>query len=142
MKYEYLPGAENLLKTLKRLNQPIVLVTSSNDDKMAHLDEEIPELRRLFDFIVTADLITRSKPDPEGYLLGAKKIGKNITNCIVFEDSLQGVKAGRNAGAFVIGIAGTMPREALEPFSDLVIDSLTELDPEMLIKTATERDEQ
>ena len=142
MKYEYLPGAENLLKSLKRLNQPIVLVTSSNNDKMAHLDEEIPELRGLFDFIVTADLITKSKPDPEGYLLGAEKIERKIANCVVFEDSLQGVKAGRNAGAFVIGISGTMPRETLQPFADIVIDSLTELDPEKLIKIAIERNEQ
>lgn len=137
MKYEYLPGAENLLKTLKSLGQHIVLVTSSNDDKMAHLDDEIPELRGLFDYIVTADLITKSKPDPEGYLLGAKNIDKDIKDCIVFEDSLQGVKAGRNAGAYVIGVAGTMPREALQPYADIVIDSLTELDPQELIKIAT-----
>ena len=62
---------------------------------MAHLKEELPELRDMFDFVVTADLITKSKPDPEGYLLGAKKIDKDIRNCVVFEDSAQGVKAGK-----------------------------------------------
>ena len=141
MKYEYLPGAEKLLKTLKELGQPIVLVTSSNNDKMSHLDEEIPELRRLFDFIVTADLISKSKPDPEGYLLGAEKIGRDIRNCIVFEDSLQGVKAGHNAGAFVIGVAGTLGKEIIAPYSDLVVDSLEELDPNVLVQTAAERHE-
>lgn len=141
MRYEYLPGAENLLKTLKSMGQPIVLVTSSNDVKMAHLDEEIPELRSLFDFIVTADLISKSKPDPEGYLLGAKKINRDIRNCIVFEDSLQGVKAGRNANAYVVGVAGTLHRETLAPYADIVVDSLTELDPIKLISLAQDRHE-
>lgn len=139
MKYEYLPGAEQLLKTLKRLGQPIVLVTSSNDVKMKHLDEEIPELRGLFNFVVTADLITKSKPDPEGYLLGASKIVRNIRKCVVFEDSLQGVKAGRNAGAYVIGVAGTLDRETLSPYADIVVDSLTEVDPEALVELISER---
>lgn len=139
MKYEYLPGARELLMALKEKGQPIVLVTSSNDIKMAHLDEEIPELRGLFDFIVTADLISHSKPNPEGYLLGASKINRDSRNCIVFEDSLQGVKAGRNSGAYVVGVAGTLPREVLAPYSDIVIDSLTELDADNLINIAANR---
>lgn len=141
MKYDYTPGAEYLLKKLKELKQPIALVTSSNDDKMAHLDEEIPELRGLFDYIVTADQISKSKPDPEGYLLGAEKIDRDIRNCVVFEDSLQGVKAGKASGAFVIGVAGTLPKETLAPYSDIVIDSLTELNIEELVKIASQRNE-
>lgn len=141
MKYDYTPGAEYLLKRLKELKQPIALVTSSNDDKMAHLDEEIPELRGLFDYIVTADQISKSKPDPEGYLLGAEKIDRDIRNCVVFEDSLQGVKAGKASGAFVIGVAGTLPKETLAPYSDIVIDSLTELNIEELVKIASQRNE-
>lgn len=139
MKYSYLPGADRFLKTLKELGYPIVLVTSSNNDKMAHLDEEIPELRGMFDFIVTADLISRSKPDPEGYLLGAKKINRDIRKCVVFEDSLQGVKAGRSAGAFVVGVAGTLAKDTIQPFADIVINSLAELDIEMLINTVADR---
>lgn len=139
MRYEYLPGAENLLKALKKAGQPIVLVTSSNDVKMAHLDEELPELRGMFDSIVTADMITKSKPDPEGYLKGASEIHRDIRHCVVFEDSLQGVKAGHDSGAYVVGVAGTLPRETLSPYSDIVVDSLEEINLQNLMQTLRER---
>ncbi len=134
MKYEYKPGAEHLLKSIKASSRKMALVTSSNDVKMAHLDEEIPDLRNMFDFIVTADLITHSKPHPEGYMLGASKIGCDPNNCIVFEDSLQGVKAGRNSGAFVVGVSGTLPAYVLEPYADIVVDSLEKITIESLIE--------
>lgn len=139
MKYEYLPGAEQLLKAIKERGIPAVLVTSSNDVKMRHLDEELPEIRDYFTFIVTADLITKSKPDPEGYLLGAHKASRDIRECVVFEDSLQGVKAGRASGAYVVGVAGTLPREILSPYSDIVVDSLEEIQLDNLLKTIAQR---
>lgn len=139
MKYSYLPGAEVLLSELRSREIPAALVTSSNDVKMAHLDEELPEIRDFFSYIVTADQISASKPDPEGYLLAAKKIGRDICNCVVFEDSLQGVKAGKNAGAFVIGVAGTLPRDVISPYSDVVVDSLDEIDLDSLIEILEKR---
>lgn len=142
MTYNYLPGAEQLLKDIKNSPYKMALVTSSNDVKMAHLDEELPELRGMFDFIVTADLITKSKPDPEGYLLGAKEIGCDAKRCVVFEDSLQGVKAGQNSGAYVVGLAGTLPREVLSPHADIVVDSLEEISMDKLVEILSKRDEQ
>lgn len=139
MRYLYTPGARELLEALKTRNIPAALVTSSNDIKMRHLDDELPMLRSYFTFIVTADLITRSKPDPEGYLLGASKIGCRPENCVVFEDSLQGVKAGRASGAFVVGVAGTLAREAIAPYSDIVVDSLMEIDVDSLIDILKKR---
>lgn len=128
MRYVYLPGAESLLDSLNNEGIPAVLVTSSNDDKMRHLREELPGLESKFRHIVTANQVSRSKPDPEGYLIGASMAGCRPQDCFVFEDSIQGVKAGRNAGSYVIGVAGTNPRSALEPYSDMVVDSLEEID--------------
>jgi len=139
MKYSYLAGAKELLCELRERNIPAALVTSSNDVKMAHLDEELPDIRGYFDFIVTADLISRSKPDPEGYLLGASSIGCDIVKSVVFEDSLQGVKAGRNSGAYVIGVAGTLPGGVLGPFADIVVESLEEVDLDSLLKILENR---
>ena len=141
MKYEYTPGAEQLLKQLRHNGISTALVTSSNDVKMKHLDEELPDIRNYFDYIVTADQITRSKPDPEGYLLGAEKIGCEIRDCVVFEDSLQGVKAGKASGGYVIGVAGTLSRETLAPYSDRVVDSLEEIDLKELIDSLKRRNE-
>ncbi len=134
MHYEYLPGAKKLLTDLKAGGFPMALVTSSNDDKMKHLKEEIPALTEFFDVVVTADMISRSKPDPEGYLKGASLLGVEGKNCVVFEDSLQGVKAGRAAGAYVVGVSGTLPGEVLEPYSDLVVNSLEKININEIIK--------
>lgn len=139
MHYEYLPGAVALLDFLEKEDIPRVMVTSSNDVKMAHLDEELPDIKGRFSFIVTADMITKSKPDPEGYLLGASKIDINPKHCVVFEDSLQGVKAGKNSGAYVVGVGGTLDRDTLEPYSDIVIDSLEEINPSGLIEILKKR---
>lgn len=128
MIYKWLPGAKELIVNLKDNNISRVLVTSSDNKKMAHLREEIPELEGLFTKIVTANLITKSKPDPEGYLLGAKLVEADPANCVVFEDSMQGVKAGRNSGALVIGVAGTLQAETIEPYCDTVINTLENID--------------
>lgn len=134
MHYEYLPGAYELLSALRAGNYSAAMVTSSNDDKMRHLDEELPDIRNFFKTIVTADQIKKSKPDPEGYLKGAKLLDRDIENCVVFEDSLQGVKAGHCAGAFVVGVAGTLPREVLLPYSDIVVNNLSEINLNDLIR--------
>lgn len=134
MHYEYLPGAYELLSELRRRSYPAAMVTSSNNDKMRHLDEELPDIRVFFETIVTADQIKKSKPDPEGYLKGAKLLDRDIKMCVVFEDSLQGVKAGNAAGAFVVGVAGTLPYDVLAPYSDIVVDDLSKIDLNDLIR--------
>lgn len=139
MVYEYLPYARDFLLELKKRKLPCALVTSSDNEKMNHLKEEIPGLFDFFDFIITGDLVKTSKPSPEGYLLGASKLNINPNNCVVFEDSLQGVTAGHNSGAYVVGIAGTLPAEQLTPFSDIVINNFNELEIDNLIQKLKKR---
>lgn len=139
MTYSYLPFARDFLIELNNRNLDCVLVTSSDNEKMRHLWDQIPELKDLFKFIITGDLVTSSKPNPEGYLLAASKIDADARKCVVFEDSLQGVMAGKNAGAFVVGVAGTLSHESLAPFSNIIIDNFNELNIDNLIHTLTER---
>lgn len=134
MKYEWLPGAKEFVEWLISENIPRVLVTSSDDKKMAHLRQELPELEKMMTAIVTADKITHSKPDPEGYLLGASMINAKPRNCAVFEDSRQGVKAGEASGAYVIGVAGTLPAEVIAPHCSQVVGSMDEIDRNEFIK--------
>lgn len=129
MAYDYTDGARLLLDKLKLLKFPAVLVTSSNDIKLQHLWLQHPEMLNDFIAVIDGDMVRKSKPDPEGYLLGASKTGLNPSKCVVVEDSLQGVKAGKAAGAFVIGVAGTLPAEVLAPHSNIVVHSLKEIDP-------------
>lgn len=128
MEYDYCPFARELLDFLKERNLPIAIVTSSMDDKMMKLRIRHPELFDIVDVIVDASCKVKSKPSPEGYLLGARKIGKSPEMCVVVEDSVQGMRAGKAAGAFVVGLTGTFGRENVEGEADIVIDSLDELD--------------
>lgn len=128
MVYSYCPGAKALLDGLRAVGIPMAMVTSSNDIKMRHLFHDIPELRDYFATIIDDHSVTRSKPDPQGYLLGAGRLGVDIRRCIVVEDSLQGVKAGRNAGAYVVGVAGTLPADVIAPYCDEVVATLEGFD--------------
>ncbi|MDE5686931.1 MAG: HAD family phosphatase [Paramuribaculum sp.] len=124
MTYELYPGVVDFLSMLRDSSVPMAIVTSSDDRKMAHLFRQHPGFQKLFDAIVDASMVTRSKPDPQGYLLGAERIGVAPENCFVFEDSLQGLKAGRAAGAVVVGLATTYPAQKIAPLADKVIDGL------------------
>lgn len=139
MRYEMLPGAAEMLKALNERGIDAVLVTSSNNLKMKHLREEQPDLESHFAHIITANDISRSKPDPEGYLLGANKIGVAPKNCVVFEDSAQGVKAGKSAGAYVVGLTTTLPAERIAPYSDRIIGTLAEVDLDEIIEILKRR---
>ena len=134
MQYEYLPNAKEFLIELKKRNLKCALVTSSDNKKMDHLKEEIPELLDFFNFVVTGDMVKSSKPSPEGYILAASKLNKLPVNCVVFEDSLQGVMAGKNAETYVVGITGTFPIEKLNPYSDIIVNNLGELKLDNLIQ--------
>ena len=72
MLYEYIPGVENFMKELRVNGIKIAIVTSSNEQKMSNAYRVHPELKANVDFILTAEMFTHSKPDPECFLLGAK----------------------------------------------------------------------
>lgn len=128
MVYSYCPGAREFLETLKSRGHSIAVVTSSDEVKMSHLYEDVKDFEEKINLLIDATKVERSKPDPQGYLLAAQGLNADIRNCVVFEDSVQGVKAGRASGAYVIGITGTKTREELSPHSDIVVESLAEID--------------
>ena len=109
------------------------IVTSSNDVKMANLYREHPDIKSYFDVIVTANQISRSKPDPECYLLAAKLLDADVQNCYVFEDSLAGLAAGRAAGMTVVGLSTTLPLSRIEDKADIVISDFREFDFDKLM---------
>jgi len=63
--------------------------------------------------MVTADDVTRGKPDPEPYLRGAAAVGFPASECVVFEDAPSGIRAAKAAGATVIGVPTTYKPEEL-----------------------------
>lgn len=130
MVYRIFPGVEGFLKALKEKGIPTAIVTSSNDAKMKVLFDSLPGFRDYFDVVVTDTDVTRSKPDPQGYMLAAERLGVPSEHCVVFEDSRAGLEAGRRAGGKVVAVATTLTHEDIAGCGDIVIDSFEELTPE------------
>ena len=100
---ETVPGAPAFVEALGRLGVPRAVGTSASRYDCERLLADLG-LRRHFDVIVTADDVTLGKPDPEVYLLAARRLGAAAAACVVFEDSVVGVEAARRAGMWAIGV--------------------------------------
>ncbi|MBR3453621.1 MAG: HAD family phosphatase [Muribaculaceae bacterium] len=134
MNYEFFPGALEFVKELRSAGIPMAIVTSSDHKKMQALYSQYPEFPTLFDKIVTGDMVTKAKPDPDCFLMGARQLGVDIKDCIVFEDSRNGLIAGRESGALVIGISTTLDRDTVGQLSDLTLNAVEELTVERMLE--------
>lgn len=133
MRFDYIPGVEAFVRRLREAGVHTAVVTSSNAAKMSRVHAAHPELRgALFEEILTSERFARSKPAPDCYLLGASVFGAAPADCLVFEDSFHGLRAGRDAGMAVVGLATTNPAEAIRPYCDRVIDDFRGQDPEKM----------
>ena len=116
------PGARELLERLPVEMWAVVTsgVRSVATLRIRHTRLPMPRV------LVCADEIDRGKPDPQGYLIAAERLGKTPDECVVIEDAPAGLEAARAAGMRSIGIAGTYPAEGLAD-ADLVVARLLDL---------------
>ncbi|MCI6212340.1 HAD family hydrolase [Bacteroides heparinolyticus] len=122
MSYDFIPGVLDFIEDLRRHNVKTAVVTSSNEAKMASVYRVHPEIKTLFDRILTAELFAASKPAPDCFLLGMEVFGTDPADSYVFEDSFNGLKAGIASGATVIGLTTTNSREAIAPLCHHILD--------------------
>ena len=94
-----IPNSIELVKSLKEKGFEVAIATSSHTEKM---EPELHELGidHLFDVKINGDHIKRGKPNPEIFLVAAKKLGVKPEECAVIEDSEYGVEAAKNAGMY------------------------------------------
>ena len=97
-----MPGAIELVRELQAHGVKTGLVSASPrnivDAVLDNLGHE------LFPFSISADDVKKTKPDPEGYLKAATMSGSEISDCLIFEDSLTGMNAAIASGAYLIGV--------------------------------------
>ncbi|MEV1242168.1 HAD family hydrolase [Nonomuraea sp. NPDC050022] len=118
-----MPGASELLDAVREEGIPVALVTSSLREIADAVLKGVGRDR--FDAIVTADDVTRTKPDPEPYLTAADLLGVDPVRCVVLEDSPNGVAAATAAGCAVVGVPSLLP---IDPAPGrLVVASLTDV---------------
>jgi sugar-phosphatase len=118
-----LPGVLDLLAALPPTHRglPRWAVVTSATERLARARMAaggIPAPERL----VTAEFVTRGKPHPEPFLAGAALLGFAPQDCVVFEDSSSGARAGRAAGCTVVATLFSHPVETLDAAHYLVTD--------------------
>lgn len=114
-------GLIEFLKDLKA-NGVLTAVGSSGNTPNVNFVLSRCQIEPYFDAIANGDMISRGKPDPEVYLLAAKKLGVDPSECLVVEDAHVGIEAARAAGMAVLALATTFPRESLRDH-DLLSDN-------------------
>jgi sugar-phosphatase len=113
-----LPGVLELLAALPREGWTVVTSATERLAFARMADAGIPVPER----IVTANYVTHGKPHPEPFLAGARLLGVEPQDCVVFEDSSSGVLAGRAAGCTVVATTFSHPIESLDAANYLVKD--------------------
>lgn len=119
-------GAVEAVSLLADAGCALALVTGSREVEADRVLSNL-EIAGHFSVVVHAESVKRGKPDPQGYLLGAKALEIAPSACLVVEDTPAGVDAAIRAGMRVVALTTTNPRERLH--ADVVIDSLYELGP-------------
>jgi HAD superfamily hydrolase (TIGR01509 family) len=105
-KVELLPGLKETLNDLDKKGLKTGLVSSSVESWINKVIDRF-NLEKDFDIILSAEKIeSESKPNPQIYLIAADKLGVEPENCLVIEDSENGVEAAKSAGMYCIGLDG------------------------------------
>ena len=118
-------GLENFLTELKNAGVKMAMATSATVDDINFILNKVP-IRGDFDEIVNSSMVSKPKPNPQIFLKAAERLNHEPANCVVFEDSLAGIKAANAAGMKVIGITTGHASADLHPV-DLVIDDYSQL---------------
>jgi len=119
-----LPGVRDLLDHLDANSIPRAIVTST---PRANLDLILDSLglRDRFQALVAEEDASKGKPDPEGFLVAAERLGVDPGRCVVIEDAPAGLQAAKAVGMRAIGVTTTHPAPDLTA-ADLVVATLTE----------------
>jgi HAD superfamily hydrolase (TIGR01509 family) len=124
-------GFKEFLAKLEEYDVPKAIATSAPKENVDFTLAKT-RIKKFFPTILDDSFVTKGKPNPQIYLKSAAALNLAPQNCVVFEDSLSGVQAGKQAGCKVVGVTTTHSREELTD-TDFVIDNFVGLDPKNLI---------
>ncbi|MCE6990259.1 beta-phosphoglucomutase [Dyadobacter sp. CY323] len=123
-----LPGVRTFIDELKATGMRVGLGSASKNAKV--ILERIGMLE-YFDTIVDGNRVTKGKPDPQVFLLGAEDLNTSPENCVVFEDAVAGIQSARSAGMLAIGVGEksvlTEADFVIEGFANFRVHDLIEL---------------
>ncbi|NBB27767.1 beta-phosphoglucomutase [Cellulophaga sp. BC115SP] len=125
---EVLPGVPEFLKSLRANGIKIALGSASKNSKL--ILERI-QMLDYFDAIIDGNNITKGKPDPQVFLMGAEATGAQPSECVVFEDAVAGVQAAKAGGMKAVGVGSadilTEADIVIATFEDFSVEKLAHL---------------
>ena len=126
--FSFYPGVNELVDKLydKRIKMGIVSASP-----MEKLERTVPrEFLKKFSVVISGGDTSKGKPDPEPYLIAAKRVGVKSQECIVVENAPLGVKAAKSAGMYCIAITSTNKKEILKEADSIIerFEKLKDLD--------------
>jgi HAD superfamily hydrolase (TIGR01509 family) len=121
-----IPGVVGFMKELRQQGIKIALASSSSAEVIDIFISKMG-IRDFFQKIISGDAVEKGKPDPDIFLHAAAALGENPADCIVIEDSANGVKAAKLAGMKCIGFRNLNSGDQDLSRADVVIDDFTKL---------------
>jgi HAD superfamily hydrolase (TIGR01509 family) len=129
---EHIPAIDGVADTLAALSPRVRMgvVTSSNADHFEIIHQRL-DLRRHFEFVLTHESYSHSKPSPEPYLLGLERMGVRADEALVIEDSPRGLQAATAAGIRCIILRNALTRHYDFPGAWRVVDTMAQVQAEV-----------
>lgn len=121
-------GSVELIERLASDQYPLALASASNLNYVETVLKTL-DVYKYFSFVVSGDMVSRGKPDPESFLLAASKIDISPEYCLVIEDGFSGMQAAKSGGMKCVGLVTNMSKTY--PTKNLV-STLSEITPEYL----------
>ena len=124
VKLTYYPKVFETIEELRRRGFKTALVTASAKKNMEKSLND--ERQRLFDVIVTAEDVSKAKPNPEPFLKAQELLGVSVEQCIVIENAPLGIESAKNAGMKCIAVETTLRKDFLQQ-ADFIVNSIEEI---------------
>jgi tRNA threonylcarbamoyl adenosine modification protein YeaZ len=124
-KLKPLPGVITLMNSLVREDVRMAIASSAPRENIELISNRI-DIARCVQVVISEDDVTKGKPDPQGFLLAASRLGVEPKNCLIIEDAVAGVTAAKWAGMRCLAVTNSNTRDSLRE-ADLVVDSLEEV---------------
>jgi epoxyqueuosine reductase len=119
-------GVIEFIRILKENGIKIALATSAPDENVELIFSEL-NLHGLFDVVVTSKDVKYGKPAPDIFILAGQKLGCKPRECIVFEDSIAGLIAAKNADMLAVGVETTLDKNELMNYADVSVKNFDEV---------------
>ncbi len=114
-------GAKECIETIHNRGKKLALVTGTSGTE---LRSNVPaSLLSLFDAIVSGDMVSRGKPDPEPYLMALAHLGVQAHEAVVIENAPYGIRSAKAAGLYCIALTTSLPRSYLKD-ADLILETI------------------